>query len=58
MIIQPGETQQDETQSNQSVFMICVIFMFQALPAIKKYMESEKFMKSPMNGKMARYGNE
>jgi glutathione S-transferase len=30
---------------------------FEALPQIKSYMESPKFMKAPLNGPMAAFGN-
>lgn len=37
-----------------------VAFMerFEALPKIKEYMASPRFMKAPLNNKMARFGNE
>uniref|UniRef100_T1J645 Glutathione S-transferase n=1 Tax=Strigamia maritima TaxID=126957 RepID=T1J645_STRMM len=31
---------------------------FEALPAISEYMKSEKFIKNPINNKMAKFGNE
>ncbi len=31
---------------------------FEALPEIKAYMESDRFMKSPINNKMAKFGFE
>jgi len=31
---------------------------FEKLPAIEKYMKSEKFMKAPLNNKMANFGNQ
>ena len=30
---------------------------FQEIPQIKKYMASDKFMKSPLNNKHAKFGN-
>ncbi len=30
---------------------------FEALPEIKAYMQSDRFMKAPINNKMAKFGN-
>ncbi len=31
---------------------------FEALPAINEYMKSDRYMKGPMNNKMAKFGNQ